>query len=704
LVRSIDACSKRANSAASGEPQRLGATRTALEDHRRCDESDGGANMGRRATVEKIRRGAATHFPVLKTRTFPDLKTITRRAAHTAELGVWHGQCCAALRRHRVSQSTGGEAMVIHVRKRAAGLLFAVVMLVPSHTQALPRYGPLEVAGNVSAQNLIRMTDIDQYSLVQQRNTVKLRVDYAMFDQGKFANLFEVPFIDRGKVFLLYRGVYDSVYNTTPGIPQKDIYGRNIPQRLDGFTHSELNSLAFENQLREAYLDLTFKTVPLTLRLGRQQIVWGETDNFRLLDRVNALDLTWHLQQESWDELRQPYWMIKGLVDFDRIGGLSPLSNSFLEFYWNPGDWSPAKKDFLPRPWSAPITNPLVNSQQPPAGGRGLFNILNTQTPFKVSSLYNQTVLFQQGDYSRNPKDNSQVGVRFGAVTPQGVQFTLNYFYQRWAGGDDGTNAAAYTAILDTAKALAGLKRGEAPLEAIFPYVNTVGFSLNYAEEEHTQTVYRMESIYEFGVPFSDASKHFSNRGSFALLARDVFGVSKRDMWKGSLAFDRPTWIRALNEKSTVLVLGQFFWHYLLDNPNILCNNPAEGPPCANSGQAKGFRGQFSTSGISSTGQSGVGAVIDKVRDWEALVTLAATTFYRGGKIVPFVIYVIDPVNSYNMEVIWMFDYFITNNIIVNLSQRYFINTVSHPVYESWGVAGINRGRSETGLRLTYQF
>ena len=56
------------------------------------------------------------------------------------------------------------------------------------------------------------------------------------------------------------------------------------------------------------------------------------------------------------------------------------------------------------------------------------------------------------------------------------------------------------------------------------------------------------------------------------------------------------------------------------------------------------------------------------------------------------------------MEVIWMVDYFVTNNFIVNLSQRYFINTTNAPVFESWGVAGVNRGRSETGLRLTYQF
>jgi len=419
-----------------------------------------------------------------------------------------------------------------------------------------------------------------------------------------------------------------------------------------------------------------------------------------MLDRTNALDLTWHLQQETWDELRTPYWMIKGLIDIDRAGGLTPLSNSFLEFYWNPGDWYPAKKDFLPRPWSAPVVNPLDDPRTPPNGGRGVFNILSNFTPFKVSRLYHNTKLFRQGDYARNPEENSQVGVRFGAVTPQGVQFTLNYFYQRWA-GDDGTNTAAFRGILDPREVLAAQRRGEVPLEAINPYVHATGFSLNYAEEDLTQAVFRMESIYEFGVPFTDSAKKLP---ASSLLVNDVFGVSKRDMWKGMIGFDRPTWIKPLNRKSTFLMLGQFFWHYLLDNPNILCRSGMKNCGTAGNPQLKGFRGQFSTSGIQPTGIPGLSPFIDKVRDWEALVTFAATTFYRGGKFVPFLVYIIDPVNSYNQEVYWFFDYYVTNDIILNLAQRYFINTVSHPVFESWGVAGINRGRSETSIRLTYQF
>jgi hypothetical protein len=37
----------------------------------------------------------------------------------------------------------------------------------------------------------------------------------------------------------------------------------------------------------------------------------------------------------------------------------------------------------------------------------------------------------------------------------------------------------------------AGIRRSEAPIEAIFPYVNTVGFLLNDAEEELPQAVFR---------------------------------------------------------------------------------------------------------------------------------------------------------------------------------------------------------------------
>ena len=74
----------------------------------------------------------------------------------------------------------------------------------------------------------------------------------------------------------------------------------------------------------------------------------------------------------------------------------------------------------LPRPWGVPSTNPFLGS---PTGGA-----------FK---LLNGTVLGRQGDYEKSPGENSQVGVRIGTTSPQGLTVTLNYLYQRIAQDDE---------------------------------------------------------------------------------------------------------------------------------------------------------------------------------------------------------------------------------------------------------------------------
>jgi len=48
--------------------------------------------------------------------------------------------------------------------------------------------------------------------------------------------------------------------------------------------------------------------------------------------------------------------------------------------------------------------------------------------------------------------------------------------------------------------------------------------------------------------------------------------------------------------------------------------------------------------------------------------------------------------------------YFVTPNFAVNLSQRFIINPTKEINFEPWGIAGLNRGRSETGIRFSYQF
>ena len=161
---------------------------------------------------------------------------------------------------------------------------------------------------------------------------------------------------------------------------------------------------------------------------------------------------------------------------------------------------------------------------------------------------------------------------------------------------------------------------------------------------------------------------------------------------------------RRINKKSTIFLTGQFFWHYMVNNPSCQAQAVAQLPP-----RAREKFGSCLVGGLDlpSRFRTSTLAFRDKIRDWETLFTLAAFTFYRGGSVVPVLGMAVDPTNQFSMEPFWTVDYFVTSEIAVNIGQRYFITPRGHsktPIFESWGLAGLNQGRSETTLRVTYQF
>src|SRR5438445_2452589 len=74
------------------------------------------------------------------------------------------------------------------------------------------------------------------------------------------------------------------------------------------------------------YLDLG--KGPVDIRVGRQILAWGETDNFRLLDNINPLDNSFGGFFIPLDERRAPLDMIRGSYHFGSVG---PLADTFLE-------------------------------------------------------------------------------------------------------------------------------------------------------------------------------------------------------------------------------------------------------------------------------------------------------------------------------------------------------------------------------------
>jgi hypothetical protein len=577
----------------------------------------------------------------------------------------------------------------------AAGLLAGILAIpgVASRALALTQYGPLQISGDVETQNLIRHSDIDQWSLVQQRNTLKARFDLDVIKDGKSTGVpgFELPGVQSASFLLFFRPVYDSIYDIKPGGRQFSFpWGKDEKNgdSMNAFTTDVRNSIrntsggANDDGVREFYLDLGLDCIPLSFRVGRQQVIWGETDNFRLLDRVNPLDVSWHLQQESWDELRIPLWMFKSLY---KIGDVGPISEAFVEGYWGLGDWVPIKARFQPYPWSIATPDPFTI----PATCTDPNNSFTCQH-FKFAD---GGVPFRKGTYSKDPIHNGQWGARLVFNTPFGVQMGLLYFYNRFP-FDDGTDAnGQFKGINQTGPTasiplnnLIALGEGKLPAEVNYPYVHTVGLTANYADDQYTQTVYRMEMEGEIDAPFLDVHNPINivnpdcvktPRGPTCAIAPIVpsgfNATSNSPMWNGMIAFDRPTWIRFINPKSTVFLTGQFFWTYVYDNPLNF---------------------------VGSLGPQ------DKVRRWESLATFAASTFMGpGGTFQPLAGIAVDYINHYSSEAFWRFDYFITNTTVLRIFQNYFfVAGYGGEVDEHWGIGGLEKKRDETGIKLTQQF
>lgn len=647
-----------------------------------------------------------------------------------------------------------------------------LAVVAPSYAHAIYRTNSIDLGGHLRTTNIFRHPDIDEWGFIMQRNSLKLRLEWKWLQRGKAFGKWNMPWLERSDIFVLYRGVYDSIYDINPGMmDREDISGDPIePQfaSLDSIPKNQQDEYKFNNQIREAYIDLYFKSLPLTLRIGKQQVVWGESDGFRMLDRANTLDLSWHFFQElpppgfGFDELRQPFFMVKGLWDFKQIG---PLSQTFLEWYWNPGfDWNPGKVAFLPRPWGARLLDPLENAK-----GTGVFqsSFCRNASGGTCDSLLNGTDLFNQGNYEKNPLENSQFGVRFHFLAGS-TEWSVNYLYQRFA--PDGSPVAIIRGIpetdqvyvpeigqyLDATTFCEGVSfdgndpniaaqipwaKNEFCAEYFAPYVHTVGLSFNWFEGEWTQTVWRVETIIDFDLPFYNGDKQNALLGRSPNGPTLLPGISERNMWKGMLAFDRPTWIRWLNKKTTFFLSGQFFWHYIInherrrcaigDQPEFLPNgdpNPSfqgyTASPTENCGddsnfllpgEQTGFIGPLDLPKLDAPAGKGR----DTIHQWELLMTFAALGFYRGGTLVPALIYLMDPVNSFSQELALGVDWFYTPDLAVNVTTRLIwagapwdpynghkdnTDIDNGQIFDPWFLAGGSRGRSETSLQFTWQF
>lgn len=117
-------------------------------------------------------------------------------------------------------------------------------------------------------------------------------------------------------------------------------------------------------------------------RLGKQQVGWGESLGFRVLDQVNPLDLSQQfLNQRVYDEfdnLRIPQWMIRGVYKFPAFWIIPDLS---AEVVFNPGDVVPT---ILPAQGSPYNPTPTFITLKEKVPGEILFGEEGWRGPLRV--------------------------------------------------------------------------------------------------------------------------------------------------------------------------------------------------------------------------------------------------------------------------------------------------------------------------------
>ncbi len=81
---------------------------------------------------------------------------------------------------------------------------------------------------------------------------------------------------------------------------------------------------------RELYMDATLGD--WWIRIGKQQVVWGKTDFFRLQDVVNPVDYGQHLFFDSFEDIRIPQWIASFQYKF---GAMGPTTDNAVTILWN---------------------------------------------------------------------------------------------------------------------------------------------------------------------------------------------------------------------------------------------------------------------------------------------------------------------------------------------------------------------------------
>ena len=312
---------------------------------------------------------------------------------------------------------------------RSAAWVVAVVLGVTTPVVATVEHGRSELRARAAVRNAFHHDGIDDAEWVQERNEIRLDFKYRLIPQGTERLGFRDATLN-----VLYRARYDSIFDI------RDRYGRR-GYRRDDFRFPE------GKIPREIFLDLRPSGAirDLSMRIGRQQVVWGEADLFRSLDVVNPLRLDQNgILGDDFADYREPLWITKA---FWSIGQVGPVSESGLEMLYSPNGRPLTDRVVFGEEFRIKFDDPRVRENRRPTQQ----SFRRVRHPWELSrdgphrtEVFDQAVLpdplgnadliyLNDSDIptSTFSFDASMAGARFLGKLGFGLDFTLNYLFKR---------------------------------------------------------------------------------------------------------------------------------------------------------------------------------------------------------------------------------------------------------------------------------
>jgi hypothetical protein len=171
-------------------------------------------------------------------------------------------------------------------------------------------YGDVSAAFSMNTQNTLK-DNLGQNSnpdtknkLSMARYTLKLNADTYVNENLSFVTKM--------------RFVHDSSLDYLKQLQKSN--GQSV-SGADAAGHSDLSRMYSDGDVRELYADIK-PNENVMLRLGKQQVVWGESDFFQAMDMVHGSDFTWRsFLEPSNEDLRKPSVMANLTVQIPELSG-----------------------------------------------------------------------------------------------------------------------------------------------------------------------------------------------------------------------------------------------------------------------------------------------------------------------------------------------------------------------------------------------